>query len=177
MKFSKIAGIAALMAMSSVHADDTSMSSVSMGLGSVRFGGDVDSSSTLHLKADGFSKVSDYGLAYGLGIDLVTLSSSNSTSSYKKNSNGNYTLGLQFKLGYSLYSLINYPVHIKVEAGYGVTRFNDENKYGAQFGTSLDVAVYKDYSVGIAYKQVSTGVSGSVYDIYTSNIVFIQKSI
>lgn len=118
---------------------------------------------------DIFSKTNQYDIAYGIGFDITGLGTTGQSSL-------NYTMASQLKLGYSFYYILQYPVHIKAELGYGATRFYDKNYWGSQYGISIDVRVYKDIGIGIKYKHVNTGVNQTSYSSYDTDILFLQMS-
>lgn len=90
--------------------------------------------------------------SFGVGFDIVGLDGGGgSTNSY-----GNYTLGGQIKVAYSLKSLINLPLVLKADAGYGVTQFYKKNYWGYQYGANLETKLYKSLGVGVGYKKIDT---------------------
>jgi len=109
-------------------------------------------------------------LFVGIGVDIVGIDGyASATESY-----GNYTLGGQLKIGYSLASLIHWNVNLKAEGGYGVTRYSSTNNWGSQYGASIDTKIYSSLGVGYKYKHVNMGIGNASYNanIFYAEIMF-----
>ena len=105
-------------------------------------------------------------LFVGAGMDLIGIdgyASANETY-------GNYTLGGELKIGYSLQSLIHWNVNLKAEVGYGVTRYSSTNNWGSQYGASIDTEIYSNFGVGYKYKHVNMGIGSASYN---TNIFYV----
>lgn len=153
-----------------LYSSETNMTNISLGLNSVKFkDGTIKDNHSVYASIDAFTKTNKYNIAYGLGFDINALGTAGQSSL-------NYTLASQLKLGYSLYAMIKYPIHIKTEVGYGVTRFYDRNYWGSQYAISLDANIYENIGIGIKYKYVNTGINLSSYSSYNTNILFLQMS-
>ncbi len=145
----------------SVMAKNNSQSNIKMG--SVN---KDNLSAKLYFGAD-FMVPSD-SFSIGIGFDNVGLYGGNGAT----NTYGNYTLGGQVKLGYSFKSLINYPIVIKADVGYGVTQYYKNNYYGTQYGINLEGKLYKLLGAGVGYKSIDTGT-----ELGTTNNVLIYLSL
>ncbi|MDD3475391.1 MAG: hypothetical protein PHI38_00835 [Sulfurimonas sp.] len=128
-----------------ILANENSLSNIKMGAVSSQH-----QSTNLYFGADFIIPSNDF--SFGVGFDIVGLDGGGgSTDTY-----GNYTLGGQLKVAYSLKSLIDLPVILKADVGYGVTRFYKENYWGYQYGTNLEVKLYKNFGAGVGYKMIDT---------------------
>ena len=89
------------------------------------------------------------GFSFGIGFDYIGLQSN-------RNSSSNYIAAPQIKVGYNLEELTTLPILLKADVGYGVTRYEDENHWQAQYGGSIEIKLYKGLGAGIGYKYVDT---------------------
>lgn len=103
----------------------------------------------------------------GIGIDIVGI---DGYVAYDE-TYGNYTLGGQLKIGYSLESLIHWDVNLKAGYGYGVTRYASTNNWGSQYEAGAETRVYKSLGVGYKYKHVNMGIGSASYN---ANIVYAE---
>lgn len=102
-------------------------------------------------------------LSFGIGLDFVGL---NSGGTRDTNANGNYTLGLQGKIGYNMKGLTSLPVLLKAGAGYGVTQYYKNNSYGWQYTLNVEAKLYKWLGAGLGYKKIDTRTEIGITDNY-----------
>jgi hypothetical protein len=145
------------------------ISSIKIGVSKATYNNNKIGNSKLYMALDIFTPINSIKNLYiGLGADFVGIDGYfSSTESY-----GNYTLGGQLKVGYSLKELINYNTNLKAYYGYGVTRYKSTNNWGMQYGASLDTEIAYGFGVGYEYKHVNMGISDTSYN---TNIFFIEK--
>jgi len=108
------------------------------------------------------------GLGIGLGLDLDTLS----PTSINNNINDNVqTIGIQAKIGYTLYDKYNIPVYIRIGVGpiYSYLK-NSEGETNIQYSTDINVNVYKGLGFGFQYKEILNN------DKVQVGIFYLQKS-
>jgi hypothetical protein len=110
-------------------------------------------------------------LHVGIGFDLIGLDGYSSKSS----TYGNYTLGVQAKVGYALAPIINWNVNLKADIGYGVTRWISSNYFGFQYSASIDAEIYDGFGIGYKYKYVNTDIGKNIFNSYNTNIFFLEK--
>lgn len=150
------------------------MSSIQLGVTKAIYNGGNTGDSKIYFGTDLMVPLATDTSAFyfGVGFDLVAIDGVSSTSS----TYGNYTLGAQAKVGYSLAPLIGWNVNLKADVGYGVTRWISSNYWGAQYSASIDTEVYNGWGIGYKYKHVNTGISGNIFDSYNTNIFFLEKT-
>lgn len=153
-----------MLSASSQH--DQGMSNMYIGASkaSYKYGSDGNTRVALGIDYMPFHIVS--GLYVGAGFDFVGIDGYSANELF-----GNYTLGAQLKIGYSLESLINWRVNLKAGYGYGVTRYASTNNGGSQYEMGIDSKLYKTLGVGYKYKHVDMGIGNASYD---ANIVYAE---
>jgi len=123
------------------------LSSFGMGGGTTKFNNQKEEFN-IYMHLDIIPRKSTSNFGYGAGIDYMSLGdvvNYNARYSDRNKAQRNYVLGLQLKAGYTLNSLIGYPVDLKAGVGYGVTRLIDTNFFGMQYEVSVDVKIYSSY--------------------------------
>ena len=161
---------ALLLLTSCIYASSTAsgMSSAYIGISKANYSNDEKSRNKPYVGIDIMSQLSG-PLYAGVGLDLVAIDGLRATNS----TYGNYTLSPQLKLGYSLKELIQWDANLKIDIGYGVTRWNSKNYWSSQYSASFNTKIYEDFGIGYKYKFVNLDVENNINSYYT-NIFFIE---
>jgi len=142
-----------LMLSTTAIADESKIGSVQLGANSTTSDLTNKSDTNMYFGADAFIPLAfNEDVHLGIGFDVISLGGATTN-----NSNGSYSSGLQLKAAYSLESFIKWKANIKAELGYGVTRLDTTNKWGAQYALSGEFQLYKNLGIGYKYKVIDSG--------------------